>query len=252
MQRSRFCVLFLNGEYWGVYALKEDLTREYYAQHYGVSRESVEVVKGEAALDSAFYREVIAYAAEHDMADAEHYARLCRVMDMDSFIDWIIFEGYSGNSDTLNNIRFFRSSEGDGLWRWALYDLDWAFYGAEMDFAVIMNSEYNAGYQMTQLMMDLFENEDFKGAFLRRFGELNRTTLSNRHVLEAIDGYVRLLEPEIARDGKLRQSSYDSWLVWVDELRSFITDFDRENHNVTQIAKYLKMSEEEVRAAMAG
>jgi hypothetical protein len=37
----------------------------------------------------------------------------------------------------------------------------------------------------------------------------------------------------------------------VDELRNFITEFDRENHNVRQIALFLNMSEEEVRAAMA-
>jgi hypothetical protein len=146
---------------------------------------------------------------------------------------------------------FFRSTEGDGLWRWALLDLDWAFQNPEMDYRVIMNSEANAGFQMYSLMMALFQNDGFKARFLRRFGELNRTTLSNAHVSEAIERYVAMLEPEIERDEPLRDSTYLSWQYYVDELRNFITEFDRENHNVRQIALFLNMSEEEVRAAMA-
>lgn len=250
-QSSRFCVVYINGAYWGLYALKEDLNETYYAEHYHVSPESVVIEEGEVALDSDFYRDVIAFAAENDMADAANYAQICRTIDIDSFIDWIVFEGYSGNTDTLNNIMFFRSDEGDGLWRWALLDLDWAFQNPEMDYRVIMNSEANSGFQMYQLMMSLFENDSFKARFLRRFGELNRTTLSNAHVSEAIERYAALLEPEIARDEPLRGSSYEGWLYYVDELRNFITDYDRENHNVRQIALFLHMSEEEVRAAMA-
>ena len=60
-----------------------------------------------------------------------------------------------------------------------------------------------------------------------------------------------MLEPEIERDEPLRDSTYLSWQYYVDELRNFITEFDRENHNVRQIALFLNMSEEEVRAAMA-
>lgn len=194
---------------------------------------------------------MIAFTAENDMADPNNYARMCRTIDVDSFIDWILFEGYTGNTDTLNNIRFFRSAEGDGLWRWALYDLDWAFYNPELDYRVIMNCEYNSGFQMYQMMMALFENPDFKAAFLRRFGELNRTVLSNAHVLAEIERYAAELAPEISRDEKLRGYGYNSWSYYLDELRNFITEFDRENHNVKQIALFLHMSEEEVRAGMA-
>lgn len=250
-QSSQFCVVYINGAYWGLYALKEDLNEQYYAEHYHVSPESVIIEEGETALASDFYKDVVEFTAQNDMRDAANYEKICRTIDIDSFIDWIIFEGYSGNTDTLNNIMFFRSTEGDGLWRWALLDLDWAFQNPEMDYRVIMNSEANAGFQMYSLMMALFQNDGFKARFLRRFGELNRTTLSNAHVSEAIERYVAMLEPEIERDEPLRDSTYLSWQYYVDELRNFITEFDRENHNVRQIALFLNMSEEEVRAAMA-
>ena len=249
-QSSKFCVAYVNGSYWGIYALKEKLEEEFYAAHRGVSVESVTMLEGEAALSSDFYRDVIDYVIQNDMSEAEHYAQMCRTIDIDSFIDWIIFEGYSGNTDTINNIVFFRSDEDDGLWRWGLLDLDWAFQNPEMDYRVIIANETNSGYQMYKLIKELMKNSEFKARFFRRFGELNRTTLSNAHVLEAVDRYAALLDPEIERDEPLRQSSYNSWRYWVDELRNFITEFDRENHNVRQLAILLDMSEEEVRAAM--
>ena len=249
-QSSKFCAVYINGQYWGIYALKEKMEEEFYAAHRHVSSESVAMVEGEAPLDSDFYRDVIGFVIENDMSEEENYATICRTIDVDSFIDWIIFEGYSGNTDTINNIVFFRSSEDDGLWRWGLLDLDWAFQNPEMDYRVIIANETNSGYQMYKLIKELMRNDEFKARFFRRFGELNRTTLSNAHVLEAIDHYAELLNPEIDRDEFLRGSSYQSWRFWVDELKSFITEYDRENHNVMQLAILLDMTEEEVRAAM--
>ena len=252
VQSSKFCVVFVNGEYWGLYALKEDLTRGYYAEHYGVSKDSVTNLKGALPPDTLFYQEVLRYANEHDLSDPACYAEISRRMDVDSFIDWIIFEGYSGNSDTLNNIRFFRSDEGDRLWRWALFDLDWAFYNPYNSFFVIMNSEANSGYQMYYLMWRLFENPDFKAAFLRRCGELFPTVLSNEHVLAEIDRWAALLDPEIARDEKLRHISYKTWLEEVDAFKRFFADNDYDALCIRQLSRLFGMKEEEIRAAMAG
>ena len=40
-QRSRYCVLYINGEYWGIYCLKDDITRQFYANLTGTAKEDV-------------------------------------------------------------------------------------------------------------------------------------------------------------------------------------------------------------------
>ena len=45
-QAHRYCVLYLNGRYWGLYALREAHSPEHYARHYGYDPESVIMIQG--------------------------------------------------------------------------------------------------------------------------------------------------------------------------------------------------------------
>ena len=42
---SRPCVVYLNGEYWGLYVLEEDYSDNYFESHYGVNKDDVVVYK---------------------------------------------------------------------------------------------------------------------------------------------------------------------------------------------------------------
>ena len=48
IKASRPCVVYLNGEYWGLYVLEEDYSDNYFEDHYGVSNKDVIVYKGDA------------------------------------------------------------------------------------------------------------------------------------------------------------------------------------------------------------
>ena len=80
---------------------------------------------------------------------------------------------------------------------------------------------------------------------LERFAELNKTVLSNEHVLSLIDEYQALLEPEIQRERDRWYLQADQWYVRVDELRSFINDNNWEMHNIDQICRFLNVGEME-------
>jgi hypothetical protein len=47
-QTGRPCVLFIDGEYWGLYVLQEDYSQEYFTRHYGVKEKSVAIYKNNA------------------------------------------------------------------------------------------------------------------------------------------------------------------------------------------------------------
>lgn len=98
-QESKFCILYINGEYRGIYCLKEDFSEQYYASHAGVSKGSVTEMKTPVPLDSDFYMDVIDPCWKNDMSIDENYQQPCQKLDIDSFIDWFIFESYSANTD---------------------------------------------------------------------------------------------------------------------------------------------------------
>ena len=87
-QRSIFCVLYVNGEYSGIYTLKEKANKYLYAAVAGVDPNSVEVIEAPAEYGTAFYDEVVSFARMNDLSLDENYERLASLVDMDSLIDF--------------------------------------------------------------------------------------------------------------------------------------------------------------------
>ena len=52
-QRSRYCVLYINGEYWGIYCLKDDITRQFYANLTGTPKEDVTMLPSPVSQSTA-------------------------------------------------------------------------------------------------------------------------------------------------------------------------------------------------------
>lgn len=244
-QESKYCILYLNGRYYGIYCLKEDFSKQYYASHAGVDVDSVVANKCPVGLDSEFYTEVLDFIYHNDLTIEENYQYVCDHVDIDSLIDWFLLESYCANTDIQGNTRMYRSPENGNRWTFCFYDLDWGFWYSQSDFAIIMNEIGNAGNQMPPLVKKLLQNRYFRDQVLYRFAELNKTVLSNEHVLTLIDEYQALLEPEIERERERWYLHADQWYVRVDELRQFISNNDWELHNINQICRFLNVGQME-------
>jgi hypothetical protein len=241
-QDSKYCILYVDGKYYGIYALKEDFSRQYYASHAGVSVDSVEALKFPVAEDSAFYRQLVDPSWREDFSRDEVYLPVAEQLDLDSLIDWFLLESWCANTDIQGNLRAYRSPESGSKWSFCFYDLDWAFYYPECCFGAIIADYGNAGHQIPPLIRALLQNPDFRDRTLRRFAELLDGPLSNEHVLAKIDAYQALLEPEAPRDRERWGMSMDQWHSRVDELRSFITDQNWELFCIDQICMHLDVS----------
>ncbi len=55
-KRSRPCVVYLNGEYWGLYVLEEDFTDDFLEDHHGVNKDDVVIYKGDAETYAIGYK----------------------------------------------------------------------------------------------------------------------------------------------------------------------------------------------------
>lgn len=190
IQRGEPCVLFLNGEYWGLYNLQERYSAAYFEEHYGISENNLIVLKDSRAndvtttkvtvgreADLEAYEELVSYAQEADLSLPENYQEICMMMDMQSFIDYYVTEMYVGNTDwPVNNVCRFRSREvregsayEDGRWRFALYDTDESTGGGSTGYD--MNPFEGETYYHkispmdTELMANLLDNEEFRQQF---------------------------------------------------------------------------------------
>lgn len=241
-QNSKYCILYLNGSYYGIYCLKEDFSKQYYASHNGVKKDDVTMLKSPVALNSEVYQEVFQFCRDNDMSLDENYDHICSVLDIDNVVDWFLIEGYTANSDVNGNMRYFKLNDG-GKWQIAFYDLDWTFNYASNCFTNITDS--NREVQVSQLINRLLTNARFREQLLSRYSELVSTTLSNEHVLAKIDELQALLEPEVPRERDQWGSDVDGWHYRLDELRSFITNNDYANYSANKLCSMLGASAEQ-------
>ena len=223
-QSSKYCILYINGDYWGIYCLKEAFTGEFYAQTEGVSPESVTQIQAPAPVGSEFY-DVFNYVWKHDMSVDENYREFCDMVDIDSVIDWCIIEGYSANADVQQNLRYFRSTENGNRWQLAFYDLDWAFYyDNNLNMVFYGIGEDGSFLQHCIYTSALLSNADFRDRFCTRLAEALAGTLSEEHVLATLDSLAAEIDPEVERERERWGSSYLSWQTQLQSVRDFVTN----------------------------
>ena len=245
--RSKFCILYINGRYWGVYNLMEKTNEEFYSNLMNVSKESVEVIEAPAATDSSLYRELFDVLRSMDLSVPENYGRAKTLVDVESVIDWIVIEGYCANTDlTFGNLRYARSSEGDGKWRLMLYDLDATFLEPEACFSNMLSQSKLTSRQVSaQLVRPLLDSPEFREQLLTRAGQLLGGVLSSGNVTNEYNRLVGLIEPEIGRDYELRGMSKNKWEVDVGYLREMLASGRWNESCVNQICACMNLTPEE-------
>lgn len=241
IQKSRYCIVYVNGNYYGIYALKEAFGEVYYSQNMGVSEASVTVVQAPVQYRSEIFS-LMSFCASKDMTDPANYDYLSQHIDMDSLVDWMIIQGYSANGDVQQNLRYFRSTENGNRWQYALYDLDWAFY-FHVPFA---NMFSDTVWQHKMMTKNIIKSPQFREKFLKRLSELMETTLSTENVVNRINELEAVLDPEVRRDRARWGYNYNGWKKEIQRMRSFIENFDYTGEIVNRMRKYLNMTNAEV------
>ena len=239
-QRDKFCILYINGEYWGIYCIKEAFSEFYYASNRGVPEDTVHIIQAPAYHSSDVYQ-LMLYMEDRDMTVQRYYDHACTVMNMDSVIDWLIIQGYSTNGDVMHNLRYFRSSEAGNTYEMAFYDLDWAFY-YHNPFAEVLSDEREMDWQHLKLTLPLMDNPTFRQQFLERLRYHLENTLSNENVLARIDYYEQLLAPEVARERARWGGTSQGWTSQVNKLRNFITERNHVADIAYRLGEYIDLT----------
>ena len=201
---SRPVLLYLNGEYWGIYYIHERSDERYLEDHFGVDIEQVNIISGwNPILDcgtSEHFLELFHWMEEADLSDPGAYAYVRTRMDVENFIDYQIFELFSENVDwPANNMRCWQLD--DGKWRWIFYDGDacmqWLTFNAFENAIDEGNNEWPTNWKATLFFRKLLENPDFRSHFYARFQELLATTFDYTFTEPIFEHIKTTLEPEI-------------------------------------------------------
>ena len=205
IQRATPVTLFLNGEYWYDTELIEKYDSNYFYQHYGVNPDNVVVCKKDELLeglpsDATYQQQVHSFVKRNDMSLPKNYAHFCEMVDVQSYIDFIIANIYCDNMDfgDYKNVVVWRARTAtdngysDGRWRFALYDMDAVAWNDHSYFGVPTQAEKNPfklSFRFTEDLHDqivysnLIKNEEFRKQFVLTFQDLVNTVYTYSNVL---------------------------------------------------------------------
>ena len=196
-QNTRFVSLYINGEYWGIYSIREKHGDDFFASHTGVSEDSVQVYNGFARYPGTF-SDLLTYAETHYLGGEAEWKYMQEHLDIPVLIDWLILECWSGDIDVYENVRFYSSPE---------YENNRVLYGlADMDLTMSSHETFSVGFGYSDAQLHwiipnaLLANAEFKDMFLTRLGQLLNGELSDAAVLSRIDALAAQVAPEADRD----------------------------------------------------
>lgn len=204
-QSARPCVLFLNGEYWGLYNLTERYSDNYLEEEFGVDKDNVVVIKNKELderreEDLALYDELMSMA-DLDMSQQANYEKFKEMVDIQSYLDYYATEIYIGNNDWPdNNTQLWRTREdddseyGDTKWRYMLYDTEFSMDLWGSDSGGTKNRIAEAKSK-DALFKALCENEEFCQSFADTLMDICRNNFNVTKANQKLDAMAEIYRP---------------------------------------------------------
>lgn len=240
---SESCIVYLNGQYWGVYEYREkvddtDFTREYYNQ----PRHFVDFLKTwggtwEEYGDGDDWYDLVNFVTSNDMTVDANYEYAITQLHPLSLIDYFILNSYIVSMDWLNwNTAWWRGRHPDGnakRWRYALWDCD-ASFGHYVNYTGIPDTGPTAdpcnpesmgnigGQGHIPVLNALMDNEDFFALYVNRWADLGNTHFTCENMHAVLDSMVAVIEPEMERQCDRWGGNVGGWQTELQQLRDFI------------------------------
>lgn len=244
-QAYRPTVLYLNGEYWGVYFLKEKRNRFFVAQHENTEN-NVDLAIGKGFKqrsygDNSDWVSLYEYATSHDLSASDAYNYVAERMDVDSFRDYMIAEIYNGNTDTYN-FQYYRLK--GGKWKFIFYDFCWGFQSPGHETLAFRMGKTPSDVCSAKLFAAMLQNKGWRDSFCRRFGELLNTAFAPERVSALIDELYGYVEPEIKRE---REKFNKDTFMGVRQPRTNLGSYEGFQSEISKLKDFAQRRPEEIK-----
>ncbi len=241
LRRLQHCIVYINGDYWGLYELRERVDSDYTDFYYSQEEPDVDMIKYwgginvEYGSDTAYYN-LVDFINNNPMVDPANYAYVSARMDLMSLIDYFMINTYTVNSDWLNwNTMWWRGREAPGVpWKYALWDMDNTF-DLGQNYTGLPTTDYDNDPCATdnafpnsptithsQVFNRLLDNPDFFSMYITRYADLLNTVFSCDNMIQHLDSLLAIIGPEMPQQVARWQGTMQEWQTNVQYLRNQI------------------------------
>ena len=270
-------LLFINGEFWGVYNARERYSPEYVESHTGANKDTVALVESDyhaltvlgnpgapyipmesTQADADEFNALVSYIRSHDLSVQEHYDYVAERLDVNSFMDMYVSRLFFNARDwPENNIKVFKNrnaddpSGADTKWHFSLLDMDmgiamypmghWADTAEKANlFGWIDSTNTVVG----TIMHGLCRNAGFKQAFISRFAYVVDRIYTPEFLEAELDAVVAEREPLVELQTKRWGASEAQYRTSLENMYSFVRN--REQYVIPMLCDYFGISVEDL------
>ncbi len=221
------CILFINGEYWGVYLLKAPYDSNYIERNYGISDKVI--IRTHKAYQREF-NDMYNFVTRNDMSDSANYAQVKKMMDVDNYLEYVCLNVYIGNSS-------FRSTHGtqwrtvssggsgyaDGRWRWFMNTPIGNTMGSSSMQTTTIDTFLQKALRTDRFFQSLLMNKEFCKSLVSTMERISNETFAQEKLEKAIDdaaAYMKKPTTETYKRyfGTMKDSTY---LSQVDSIKAY-------------------------------
>ncbi|MBK7214266.1 MAG: lamin tail domain-containing protein [Bacteroidales bacterium] len=227
--------VFLNGNYWGMYNIRERNSKDFMASNHGVNADSLDVISNDGIVsqgtDISFW-EMANYISTHEMSNPDNFTLASSMWDMKNFTDYFITETYYVNNDWIgywtNNIKLWRERKVGGKWSYILMDMD---FGLGLSSNYWDDKIYSALYPSvatphSDIFRNFLDNSGYRNYFINRYADLINTTFQYSNLQPMLEQMRDSIAPEIPNVWQrwYGYSTQDEWLSNLNYVTTFITN----------------------------
>ena len=224
-------VVYLNGEYWGFYGLREKYSKHYVESHHGVDKDSIDLLKNPYSAieikegDAIAWDELTSFIEDNSMQNLINYDFVNSRIDINEFMNYNIGQMYAANYDwPANNVTVWRDRN-NGKFRWMLYDLDissgfgeWTPSNAQfnaINHATTINGDpWPNNPQSTLFLRKIIQNEFFQNEFAQRTCTFGQTIFAPERTEYFIDSLTARVASEIPSLINKFDNVPADWYMW--------------------------------------
>ncbi len=247
LQYSRPVALYLNGEYWGLYNIRDRSNSGYIKTHHPkADKDSLDLIslpKADGSWkwtiaeevkegDNIAYYDWYDYLVNNDLSIPANYEYAISKIDFESFMDYLVTNIYINNNDWPGkNLKVWRERIPEGKWRWLMFDLD---HFVPQSFArtsniILLDEIMNGTATNTQRnpvacqpIRQLMANEVFKSEFIQRPNTYMATVWDSTRSAAILNEIIAEVGNEIIPDyDKWGGWDYDTWLSVASNYNDF-------------------------------
>jgi gliding motility-associated-like protein len=236
-------LVFINGQYWGVYDMRERVDADYFEYYYGKDRSKVDHLSYWGGLNIRMgsdtgWNNLYTYITSNNMAVPANYNHVKQYLNVNSFCQYFIINSYLVNKDWLNwNTMWWRGRGNNNpiKWRYAMWDMDAICLLDQPNYTGLSNTtannnpcepenlfQNNSTIKHTDMLTNLLDNAEFSQAYKDNWLLMLNGPFECKNIIAHLDSIENILTPEMTRQAVRWGGSLANWQANVDSVRSFL------------------------------